>query len=653
MSETYGTYWASDEPTVAINSLMSKTTDWSDLYNNAFQAAWVRNFLAYYSPAIVQQSWDTSLVFQGEQGELVRMHTPKARVAINRLKALISQQRLSYQCMAEVMGTDVSDEIKIGNGLTDQIIQNERLDLKGPECLEGAFVCGKWFMKAIWSSERGDAVGYRDYDGKLLRTGGPEVTTHSPFDVFYDVDYNSTQERPWMMVRLKRSRWDLVAEHPDMADSIRALPSAQTTLGASYWFNSSFVNYDTVVVYEFYHKPCPAIPQGRIIIFSDMNTVYYDDINRYGIIPIEEMTPETVLTTGLGYPKLTDLLGSQEMYDNTISAVVTNSSQFAVQNVLVSRNANINLEEINGMRFVSYTPENVPGGGKPEALNLSQTAPETFKLIELLSGNLDSLSLMNGALQGQPPPGVTSGTAIATLAASGIQSLTPYSLCYNYCLEKVMWHCLNAYQKFGDAFQTLKMSGKNSQITGKLFNKDSIKNLSGVKIITTNPLMQTIAGRLEIGEKILSMPRDLWADYSAILNGEDPKNLTRGVVTQSQLMEQENEQMASGQQVPVLATDNHPQHMKCHNDMLSDPNVRLNGAVNKIFLDHIMEHYQLSKQTAPDLMYMVQTGQMPATPPPPPSGPAQNGGIPPLEATQGAPQVAGDIAQPSQDLLGR
>lgn len=656
MKSTLDQYWAADmeDPAVAINHLMMITNDQNDLSsNNSFRQAWVRNYLAYYSPVIQTDRWDTSLTFEGVQGELTRMQTPEARTAINRLKAVISKQRLSFSCMAEVGGSDISEEIKIGNALCDQIIQNERLDLKAPECLEGALVCGKWFLKTIWNSEKGDPIGYRDEDGLLLRAGGPEISLISIFDCFYDVDYNSAQDRPWMMVRTRRSRWDLMAEHPDIADQIKGLSPAQEVLGASFWFNPTFVNNDTVIVWEFYHRPSPAMPEGRILIFSSSETVYYDDVNKYGVIPIEEMSPESVLTTGLGYPKLSDLLPSQEMLDNTISAIATNSSQFAVQNVLVSRNANINIEEINGMRFVSYTPENVPGGGEPKALNLSATAPETFKFADMLSGKIDKISLLNGALQGQPPPGVTSGTAIATLAASGIESINPYTLCYYYCLEKTMWHALNAYQKFGSAFQTIKVAGKNLQITGKSFNKDTIKNLSGVKIITTNPLMQTIAGRIEIAEKMMAIPKEFWGDYAAILEGEPLQNLTKGAVAQRDLIMLENEQMSQGVKVPALATDNHAEHIKGHAEPLNDPNVRINGQVNQVYLDHIMEHYTLSKQTAPDLMYMVQTGMMPAAPPPQAAPPPNQGQGSDVVPTQGPPKIQGDVASPAKDLLQR
>jgi len=186
-----------------------------------------------------------------------------------------------------------------------------------------------------------------------------------------------------------------------------------------------------------------------------------------------------------------------------------------------------------------------------------------------------------------------------------------------------------------------------------MFNKESIKNLSGVKIITTNPLMQTISGRVEIAKEMMSLPRDMWADYAMILEGEPLENLTKDVVDQKHLVQLENEQMAQGVAVPALATDNHAQHIKGHAIPLNDPSVRLNGQVNQIYLDHIMEHYTLSKQTAPDLMYMVQTGMMPVAAPPPPGGAPQAGPMPQVEATQGAPEIGGDVADPAQDLLNR
>jgi saccharopine dehydrogenase-like NADP-dependent oxidoreductase len=77
-------------------------------------------------------------------------------------------------------------------------------------------------------------------------------------------------------------------------------------------------------------------------------------------------------------------MACQEMLDNGLSAIATNQSQFAVQSVAIPRGAGVNVQELGGMRFVSFTPQNVPGGGKPEPLQLSATSPETFKFIDVL-----------------------------------------------------------------------------------------------------------------------------------------------------------------------------------------------------------------------------------------------------------------------------
>lgn len=660
----YEKYWAAGSPKKCANYMMDYQYQWGNYYSGStMQTTWLRNYLAYYLPAVHPAMVDTSLIPEGLQGELLRMYTPEMRVAIRQLVAIVSKLRLAFSCVGMAAGSDVIEEIKIGNGLIDQIIQKERMDIKGPTCLEGAIVTGQWFMKTIWSTEKGIPTGYRDQNGHSILTGGVEISTISVFDTFYDVEYNDHECRDWMMVRVTRNRWNLIAEHPDLADKIRALPATCQRTNYNFFLGNRKFNYDNVDVYEFYHKPTPALPKGRILIFSNSDTIYYDDINKYGVIPIEEMSPEKILNTGMAYPKMSDLTATQEMLDNTISAVASNSSSFAVQNVLIPRGSNINTDEVYGMRFVSYTPQNVAGGGEPKALNLSATAPETFKFIELLSEKINGLSLLSGVLRGTPPPGVTSGTAIATLSASSIEAMSPYNLAYYYCLEKTMGHAINCFQKFADIEQIVEIEGKNQQKSTRSFNKKGIQNLSGVKISNINPLYGMISGRIEIAEKLLSMPRDLWGPYTQILEGQPLSAITRGEVSKSDQIEMENDKMAQGIPVPVLATDNHAKHIQEHAAMISDPEVRLNSANLQIYMDHIMQHYTLSKQTAPDLLYMVQTGQMPQPSATPPQGNSPQGGgqleqLSPgaskaSEVTAGNGQIQPEVAQPTPDMLGR
>lgn len=640
-------YWLHRSGKEVASYLMEYHAKWSLWNNSPFKQTWLRNYIAYYSPAVNPSSWDTSLIFQGIQGELVKMYTPKARNLIRQLVTLATKQRLAFQAMAETTGVQVVEDVKLGNALFDQIIQTERLDLKSEILTEGALVCGKWFTKTIWRTDRGQPR-MRGPSGELIYSGGVEITTPSIFDVYYDITYPDWQMLPWVEVRTTKNRYDLIAQHPDMEQEIMGLPSIYEERGPNTWFERTLIDEDVVYVYEMYAKPSPSLPKGRMTIYSDDRCIYYDDDNQYEAIPVEPMTPETVLTTGLGYPQFTNLLPAQEMFDNSISSIATNQAQFAVQSVAVPRGSNINVQELNGMRFVSFTPQNVPGGGLPTPLQLTQSSPETFKFADFLDAKLVDLSNINGALRGTPPPGVTSGVALATLSANAMEFLGAVSKPMQMCLEKTMEHALNAYKKFANIPQNLMMLGRNNQISNRTFSKENLMNVTGVKILTANPLMNTISGRLEISEKLLAMPKEMWSKYISILEGRPLQDLTKSDISQEDLIHAENEELIRGTSVPVLATDDHAAHVVEHAGLLNDPAIRMNGEAIQVILNHIEEHKFLAQTTDPFLTAMIRTGKMPEM--------AQAS----MPSPQAPPNLGGPLgepteqrAQPAQDALGR
>lgn len=638
-------YWLHRESKEVANYLQDYHSKWSIWYNSPFKQAWVRNFIAYYSPVLNPSSWDTSMIFEGIQGELTRFYTPKARTLIRQLVTIVTKQRLSFQAAAMVSGTDVINEVKLANALSDQIVQNQRLDIKAEQLVEGALVCGRWFTYTKWRTDLGQPYT-RTAEGQLIFTGGVEISTPGVFDVFYDLTFPHWDFVPWVEVRTIKNRYDLMAQHPDMADAIMALPSISEDRGPNTWFNRTLIDDDNVYVYEFYSRPSPAMPKGRMMMYADDKCVFYDDDNIYGTLPVEPMTPEGVLSTGLGYPQFTNIMAAQEMFDNSLSAIATNQSQFAVQSVAIPRGAGINVNEVNGMRFVMFTPQQVPGGGKPEPLQLTQSSPETFKFSEMLDRLMVDLSGINSALRGNPPPGVTSGVAIATLSANAMEFMKSVEGPLHMCLEKTMEHAINCYMKFAKIPQQLTLKGKNNQVVQKEFVGEELQSISGMKILSSNPMMKTISGRIEVAEKLMSMPKEMWADYVSILDGGSLNDLTKSEKSQKDLIEAENELLIEGQQVFVLATDDHPLHVHYHAALLNDPKVRENGAYVQIVLDHIAEHSNLAKNTDPFLTAIVRTGRMPeggAPPPPPPAPPVGE----PLA------EPAPEAANPAQDALQR
>ena len=644
------TYWLQDEPKVAINYLDEYRAKWNLWNNSPFKQAWLRNFLAYYSPVINTASWDTSLNFQGIEGELLRMFTPKARTLIRQLVTLTTKQALSFQGMAQTSGNDVIQAVKLVNSLADQIVENETLDLKGDQIVEAALVMGQAFLKTSWRTDKG--VPYvRDENGSLIMTGGVDMTVHNVFDVYYDINIQHWDNLTWVEVRTIKNRWDLIAQHPELKDKILQIPAVSTARGPNNWFERTLMDEDTVFVYEVYAKPSPALPSGRMLFYSDDQTVFYDGANMYEGIPVEPMSPEPVIACGLGYPVFTNILAAQEMFDNSLSAIATNQAQFAVQSVTVPRGSGINVQELNGMRIVSFTPQaGVAGGGKPEPLQLTASSPETFKFIDVLGELMNDLSGISGALRGSPPPGVTSGAAIATVSANALEFLQSISKSYQICMRKSMMHAITCYKNFAKLPQTVEMKGRNNQVSYQDFTGEDLQNITGVKILTTNPLLQTISGRLEVATQIMGMPKELWPKYTSILEGRPLSDIYKSDLSSEDLIQMEDEALMKGTEVPVLATDDHAAHIQSHAGLLNDPTIRMNGQYINTILNHIEQHKQLAQTTDPFLLAIVRTGKIPEMAPPPQA--PQGGPGAQAAPMPGMPQAPEKTA-PADDLLQR
>jgi hypothetical protein len=625
--------------------------NWSVWGTNPVAQAWVRHSIAYYSAVIDPSSWDSSIVFEGEQGELVKMAVPQARSLLRQLVTLLTKQKLAYKAITDSTSRDVVNEMRLGNALATHIVEEQRLDTKGELMTEQAMLYGMSYLKAGWRSDRGDLYTIDPQSQAMLANGDIEIENYSVFDVFFDYSIEQFYDLEWCEVRTLKNKWTLAAQHPDLLDKIRNLPSASNYRG---FYSSSYTTYsndDMVYVYEVYHKPTPALPLGRMVVYGAHDVIFYDGPNPYECIPLVCMKPESIhgLGMGFGYPFFANLLPCQEMLDHSFSASATNQSAFAVQNILCPRGATISVEEIGGMNWINYTPQNAQGGGKPEALQLTQTAPETFKFIDVLLSHMQQLSNINSALRGEPPPGVTSGTAIATLTTNSIEFISNAARSYKEAMEDIVTLGVSTYKKFAKTPRMINIVGKNLQNAAKTFVGDDLKNVAKYRITQINPLLQTLSGRSDMAEKLLGSGLITnMREYLSILDGEPLDRMTDVEQSENDLIASENEDMQAGIKVFALATDDHPMHIREHHSILNNPEIRRNGEAVEMVLDHIMKHYELAKDTDAGLQAMIRTGKIPegGFPQSPPQGEMpQPPGEPALEGAQ--------PAEPAQDLLGR
>jgi len=609
---------------------------------------WDRNFRAYYSGNIDDIWNDGGVKFTGNEGELVKMSVNQARALMGEYNSLVSKSRLAYEGIAGRTDAGTFKSARLANALSEQLVTDEKLDLRADSMLEHSGVLGAGYIDLAWNPTGGKVITKNELGSKY--TGKIEFKNLSVYDIFYDYMNPDFYSLDWLVVCWEENRWDLIAQYPNLEKEIRALPSVEPR----FVFNSGRTS-EKVKVMKFYHKNSPAMEGGRLCVFSDPNTVYFDNENPYGFIPVVSCIPSRILGTGIGYPLFSELLPMQEMIDSGFSTIASNHAAFGVQSILVPNNSDINVHDIGGLNFIRYNLQ--AGGGEPKALQLTSTPPEIFKFIDLLINNQMTISKINSALRGAPPPGVTSGAAIATLTANALELVAQGSKSYTIAMETAMDYAFKIYRTFATETQLVYMLGKNKKTQVKEWKGSDLSNVYGVRLKTSNPLAKTAAGRITITEHMMELGLIKTPEqYQTVQETGNLDNITDDSVDETIWISEEDDMLREGKPVMAVKTERHAMHYVQHKCLLFDAAVRNDPAKLQAVLAHLDEHEVLGKNTDPWILGVVETGQLP--PPQPPMGGAPMPGQPELPATlEGGPLPSNDPqkadpSEPAKPLLG-
>lgn len=650
MSSNKTYWWAELDPSEVAKKLMNGHDNWNRYGTNPISQAWYRNTVAYYSAILEPNDWQTALGYQGEQGELIKCVLPQARSLVRQIVTLVTKSRLYFKGIAESRGSDITEDMRIANAKLDEIVEDQHLDNVAELLAEHACVTGMGIAHITWRTDKGAPyMAIPDEGGVMGRSewdGDIQINNLTVFDVTFDSRIADKKNLNWVDIRTLKNRYDMIAQFPELEEKILSLPPANRDQQYYSASTGDLNDEDLIYVYEAYHKPTPALPEGRMVMYAGTDVVFHDGPNDYGCLPVVFVIPEMVHQTGYGYPMLSNLLPAQEMFDHCVSAISTNQGALAVQSILCPRGADINAQEIGGLNYIYFTPQNAEGGGKPEPMQLTQSAPETFKFAEFLDKYMTGISGLNSTIRGQPPAGLTSGTAIATMSANALEFINSLAKAMDLGLEDIMDKAMRFYGKFAVIPRKISVQGRSGTSYMKEYTGENLAVFSKIKIQRQNPIMNTLAGRIDTAEKLLQSGLVTTPEqYFSVLEGAPKEVLYKKELSQNDLIESENEALLEGRAVPVLAIDNHPKHIQGHSELLNNPAVREDATYAETVMNHILEHLQLSQTTDPMLMAMVNTGQMPQMPPPPPMGKAGPMAAPP-------PDMAPDaVAEVTKDQL--
>lgn len=613
------TYWAADETDTVIGHLDDHVQMWgsntaaSSVFTSILAAYW-RNMSAYYSAVINPDSWLTSLGFSGEQGELVRMVVPQARTLVRQFVSVITKQRYNWEALTDINDANPLQTAKIGKALANDVWQKNGMDKLTESAAERVGVLGHVFGSCTWNSAAGEPIGVRPEGDGLVYTGGLEMDIHDPHDIVFDWSIENEKNIDWVVIKRIRNRWSYAARYPELADQVRSIPSVkevrQTLPNLN--FLSRYESSDMIYVYEFYHKPTPALPQGRMTIYASGTCVFEDGENPYGQIPGRFLMFDRILGTGLGYPMLSNLLPAQELLDHSFSAIATNQQATAVQSVLVPKGADISVNDIKGLSFISYTPQNAEGGGKPEPLQLTSTPPEVFQFLNICSQYMSNVSMITETLRGQPPANVTSGAMAATLAANAMEFLNSASKSLTIWAEELVNVAIQNYKLFATEDQILDVTGEGSVSYVKQFKNEDLTALRQIKIRTQSPLMNTVAGRLQFGDSLLQA--GLIKKPQAYLNlveGAPVDSLFDDDLSENMAIQSEIDALLEGRPVAPMMTDNHPMFINAYKKLLYNPHVRTQSPLTQTIVQLMQERISMEQQLEPMLKAMLRGEPMP------------------------------------------
>ena len=649
-------YFAADEAEKAVENLMDKSKKWflgvNDIgYIDKIKRSWYSYYGNYYNR-------DHSVSFGGEQGELVNIAVNHYRNIARNILTMVTSTRPSFQCRA--INTDRKSLIqaKLGNGLLDYYMREMGLETILKDAVEYAIVLGSGYIKLEWNSTKGKIYDYLEVDpnsiadfdedgnpldinGNLLEPmpiyeGDAEFGLLSPFDVVFDPTKEHYHLNDWVLCRTAVNKFDLAAKYPEYKELLlKEKTKDETAKHVKRVVVSNFDETVDIYVYEFFHKRTESMPNGRYILYVNRDIILNDSIMPYRELPVYRIVPSQIIGTPYGYTDLFDLLPLQDMLNSLYSTATTNINAFGVQNILNPRGNGVSVEQItDGMNFIEYNP----AMGKPEPLELVRTSPEVYRMIEMMTKDMETLSGVNSVVRGNPEAQLRSGNALALVQSQALQYMSGLQQSYIKLLENVGTGIINLLKDFASTPRVAAISGVRNATKMTDFKSDDIKAINRVVVDVGNALMSSTAGRAQVAENLLQMGLIKSPEkYLMVLNTGSLDFLMEGEMDEMFTIKAENEALVKNEEVVAIYSDNHALHIREHKDVLSDPILRKDPDLVARALAHMQEHIELLRTIDPDLLAL--TGNQSLAPQPQPGQPPMQGNVNAADQNLGAAQM--------------
>jgi len=665
MPEDSSEYYWTKPTNECVNDLWDRIEEYYNEMRRTGRLSLYRNsFTNFYSGWIYRASMYKS----GEMGELTRSFWNHERNILMHIKSKVTENKIAYKALVTNSDAKAAQNRELADGLMQHITESTEYGLgrKLDQSVEDSGVFGESSVITLWDKNKGPMYmpGVRDGDISYYNA--------TPLDIIINTTHQDRSMVQWKIWRRWVNKYDIAAEYPSMASNIVNMSDTEALYGTKL---VTLIHHDneTIPVFYAFHEATPAVPTGRFLMFADPTTVLEDTdlvtagyVNDQGVpfIPIFDNVPSTMAGSPFGYTVAFDLIPLQQELNELVSAVTTNNINFATQCVMAPKGSNLHYQNLaTGMSFIEWDPKMGPNA-KPEALNLLHSAPETYQLIDKLIQNMEVLAGVSALDRGVPDQSITSGQYAALITTNSVIFQAPLQRSYANLCQKVATATLHILKSKMKVERVTQIVGANNLNVAKTWGQDQLKEISGITVQTTNPMLQTPAGKMQLADVL--MQSGLIKDpqqYIGVYTDGDLPQLYHRQETQLVLVKAENEALLKGTQLIPAITDNHVMHILEHTANIDTVEARMNpnDPATVATLNHIMAHINMLTTINPILAGIIGDPSLPPgmpsalqiQPPPPGSQPPPQGAPGAGPAGRPAPAVQqnkqpGGPTQPGQ-----
>jgi hypothetical protein len=587
-------YWATEsEPEQLASYVLDKVRTYTDHLHRSGLLSRIRRSWKYYHNLFYEEpdgEREIRQLGEREDQKVAGLAVNHTRNLLQHLLTLATQNPPSYDVLAANTGAKAIKQARLADQLLQRYRRTHEVGKYYKHAVENALVCTAGYVETTWDWQQGPVEFQDPITSEPVLGGDLKWESPSFWDVAYDFRVKDWADQRWVVVRKYCNRWELAGRYPELSDYVINW-EMDRDLHYSFFEIDREINAtdtDVVPVYEFWHKPTEALPQGRYSrILGDR--VLEDNAFPYDDLPVDRVITGEFLGLCHGYTPAFDLQGLQEALNGEVSTILNNHKTLGGGLVWTPTASNVQVDTIReGLTLLESDVE-------PKAIRLLDTPPELFTFISVLMLHMELISGINSVVRGQPDASLKSGRALALIASQATQFASPLIQSYTELQARNATKAIRLLRRFAMAPRMIALTGKRQQhFVSSFTGSEDLDLVDQVLVDPGNAMSRTLAGRIEMADRLLDRGflrnRD---EYITVITTGQLDAMLEADEAQISLVRDENERLLQGIGHQALVTDYHVLHIKEHQALLSTADVRGDPLVANMVLGATMEHLSM------------------------------------------------------------